>query len=84
VAANRILERLTAEQISAGEGEGTDEGCLRPLPEEYLQAAVSYLEYDGEYDVGRLLVHGRSCLEGENLVDFPTGFQLTGDNLADL
>jgi len=56
---------------------------LRPLPEEHLQAAVSYLEYYGEYDVGWFLVHGRSCLEGENLVDFRTGFLLTGDNLAD-
>ena len=83
VAADRVLERLAADQVAAREGERAGERRLCPLPEEHLQTAVPHLEDDGEYDVGWLLVHRRSRLEGENLVDWPTGFLLTVDNLAD-
>jgi len=46
VAADRVLERLAAQQIAAGEGEGSGEGRQRTLPEEHLQPTVAHLEHD--------------------------------------
>ena len=54
VFADRLLERLGAVEVAAGERPGAGVGLARPLPEERLELPVPYLQHDGEGDVGRM------------------------------
>ena len=49
---DRLFESLAGREVATRERPGAAERLARPLPEQYLQLAGSYLEDDGQRDMG--------------------------------